>query len=538
MAPPERRDLMKIKLWTGQGTPPAPYVVAGRSWRPAQEFLAQAIRLGRTPQVVWALGLPARALEAAMAAFLKGVIALVLNGGVIPVRGRPVPVPGWAYWALDGLGPEAQKARERAWEGWLRGLLTAREADEGRSQGEEARPRGEWAHDVGRPAPSWGWALLRAWEEVRGEGVALPPLTLRGFVRALSQLLTGAWESRAGLSPKAREALEGRAVRLAEGGWFPPSPEGLGVSPAIFAALCRAAERKWRVGALAGWRELPREVALRILQGEEDVEGWGMKPTSRTYTLLLEAYMASQGEVVRVRVGKPRPRPQSRQGGVQWSLRDIEGAVARALQGEEDPALAQVLDFLARLGLEWPTEAGTPPHGISPLYWVLYWAQVERDWGGLAARLGTWNPRALAKARALQRLVERGLPLEEAAREVGVPVREARNVWALLHQGSVEEWTQAQEVMEAEAEGADEAAEPRMRTYEEVLAEEVYKRQVEALHLALEAVGKTAEEVLADPDLLAEVARLARAFYGEEEEQENPPPGGEAGGAGQANPSL
>lgn len=213
--------------------------------------------------------------------------------------------------------------------------------------------------------------------------------------------------------------------------------------------------------------------------------------------------------------------------------------MARALQGEEDPALAQVLDFLARLGLEWPTEAGTPPHGISPLYWVLYWAQVERDWGGLAARLGTWNPRALAKARALQRLVERGLPLEEAAREVGVPVREARNVWALLHQGSVEEWTQAQEVMEAEAEGADEAAEPRLRTYEEVLAEEVYKRQVEALHLALEAVGKTAEEVLADPDLLAEVARLARAFYGEEEEQENPPPGGgEAGGAGQANPSL
>uniref|UniRef100_A0A7C5REL5 Uncharacterized protein n=1 Tax=Thermus caliditerrae TaxID=1330700 RepID=A0A7C5REL5_9DEIN len=86
---------------------------------------------------------------------------------------------------------------------------------------------------------------------------------------------------------------------------------------------------------------------------------------------------------------------------------------------------------------------------------------------------------------------------------------EARTLWALLHQGSVEEWTRGQGDEEEDL-WEEEAYLP---SYEEILEEEEEKRQREALAQALEALGLTAEEVLADPALLGEVKALAWAFY-------------------------
>jgi len=100
------------------------------------------------------------------------------------------------------------------------------------------------------------------------------------------------------------------------------------------------------------------------------------------------------------------------------------------------------------------------------------------------------------------------------AKAAGVKVEEARTLWALLHQGSVEEWTRGDEEsgQYPEEEAGEEAA--YLPSYEEILEEEKEERQREALRAALEALGLTAEEVLeGNQDLLEEVARLAWAFY-------------------------
>ncbi len=548
------RRPLRLRVWRGQGgeVPPAPYVVRGRPWEGAVKFIAQAIRLGRIPPTLWVVGWKA-AQEAARA--LKGlgraIIREVLKGTDLPVRGERVKVPGWAFPALDGLGGEAARERQKAFEAWCASLAASR-GEVGEEWAEERpRSREDWAHDTGRPAPSWAHALLRAWEELKGEGLPLPPLTVRVFARTLVQLLTGL-EMEPG-APKGEpfKALVERAGRLVRGGYFPPTPKGLGVSPEHFEALLRAAGRPWRVGALAGYWRLPlQEARMALGENRAVLEKYRLLAkagkrliSNRTRDLLTRALreaLRRGAEVVCFRRFEPEAQARGRTGTGEvevFSLPEMEAAIRLFLEYRvETRALQGVLQVLEDLNLEWPKYPGEVPGGISPLFWLIYWAREERRWGSLAERLGTWNKRALRLARDLQEAVAPGATLEAAAKELGAPLEEARNIWALLQQGSLEEWMKAQ--TEAEADEAEGAEPSRLRTYEEILVEEDRRRQAECLQLALEAKGVTAEEALADPALLAEVARLARAFYGEEEEQENPPPGGEAGGAGQANPSL
>lgn len=150
------------------------------------------------------------------------------------------------------------------------------------------------------------------------------------------------------------------------------------------------------------------------------------------------------------------------------------------------------------------------------MWWVIYWAREEKKWGALAERLGTWNPRALRSARALQRAAQADPQggLEAWAKAAGVEEAEARALWALLHQGAVEEWTREGDEGEA---GEEEAT--YLPSYEEILEERERERQAEALRTALEALGVTPEKVLADPALLEEVKAIALAFYGYGEEE-------------------
>jgi len=470
----------------------------------AVRFVAQAIRLGRVPQVLWVLGWRT-AQEAAKA--LKGlgqaITGEVLKGADLPIRERKVHVPGWAFWALDFLGREAREAREKAFREWL--LATTQPSREEGWEVERGREREEWPHDVGRPAPSFAHALARAWEELEAEGVPLPRWGVRLFVRTLVALLVG---EEPPLEAGVAARLEERAVKLLEGGWFPPSSQ----------AALRAASRSWRVGPLAGYILLTREEVEALLAGKK-VRGvkppkWAREAAAERVLRLLK----ERGEIpptLRCRLWKPAPR-RAAAPPRDFTLGELEVAVARALQGEEVPELVGVVRVLEEMGLEWPIYPGKVPGGISPLFWLIYWAGEEKGWGALAERLGTWNPGALRAARALQRAAKADPEggLEAWAKAAGVKVEEARTLWALLHQGSVEEWTRGDEEsgQYPEEEAGEEAA--YLPSYEGILEEEKEERQREALRAALEALGLTAEEVLeGNQDLLEEVARLAWAFY-------------------------
>lgn len=491
--------MIKIKIWRRKGPAPAPFVVRGRPWKVAARFIAQAIRLGRVPQVLWVLGWrTARQAAQALKGLGQAITGEVIKGADLPIRERKVHVPGWAFWALDFLGREAREAREKAFREWL--LATTQPSREEGWEVERGREREEWPHETGRPAPSFAHALARAWEELEAEGVPLPRWGVRLFVRTLAALLVG---EEPPLEAGVAARLEERAVKLLEGGWFPPSSQ----------AALRAASRSWRVGPLAGYILLTREEVEDLLAGRK-VRGvkppkWAQEAAAERVLRLLK----ERGEIpptLRCRLWKPAPR-RAAAPPRDFTLRELEVAVARALQGEEVPELVGVVRVLEEMGLEWPRNPGTPPRGVSPLWWVIYWAGEEKEWGALAERLGTWNPRALRAARALQRAAQADPQggLEAWAKAAGVKEEEAQALWALLHQGSVEEWTRGRGDEEEDL-WEEEAYLP---SYEEILEEEEEKRQREALAQALEALGLTAEEVLANPALFEEVARLARAFY-------------------------
>lgn len=491
--------MIKVKVWRREkGPAPAPFVVKGRPWQEAARWVAQAIRLGRVPQVIWAVGFR-NVKEAAQAlrGFGRTVVEEVLKGGDLPIQKIHVHVPGWAFPALDFL-PGGAEAREKAFRQWL--LTTTQPSREEGWEVERGRERKEWPHEVGRPAPSFAHALARAWEELEAEGLPLPRWSVRLFARTLAAFLTG---EEPPLEAGVAAPLEERAVKLLDGGWFPPSQAAL-----------RAASRPWRVGPLAGYILLTREEVEDLLAGRK-VRGvkppkWAREAAAERVLRLLK----ERGEIpptLRLRLWKPAPRrrpapPRD------FTLRELEAAAARALQGEEVPELVGVARVLEDLGLEWPRNPGTPPRGVSPLWWVIHWARREAQWGSLAERLGTWNQAALRAARALQRAAQADPQggLEAWAKAAGVEAEEARALWSLLHQGSVEEWTRGRGDEEEDL-WEEEAYLP---SYEEILEEEKEERQREALRAALEALGLTAEEVLeGNQDLLEEVKALAWAFY-------------------------
>ena len=432
--------MMKVKVWRKRGPAPAPFVVKGRPWEAAARWLSQAIRLGNLPQALWVVGFKdTKEAAQALRGFGRKVVEEVLKGGDLPIRGEKVHVPGWGFPALDLLGPEARKAREEAFQEWKTSLAASRE-EVGEGEEAEERPREDWAHDTGRPAPTWAHALLRAWQELREEGYPLPKLTRRTFRGTLSRALRG--EGWFYVPPQVQEALEERAARLREGGWFPPTAEGLGIDPGLLEELLKvkAPEVVGAEGRVFSLQEMEAAIRLFLEYREES--------------------------------------------------RPLEG-VARVLED---------------LGLDWPLYPGKVPQGISSLFWLIHWAREEKRWGALAERLGTWNKRALRLARDLQQVMRvPGAPLEAATRALGVNPQEAAQVWSLLQQGSLEEWMKA-EADEAEGaepsrlrtyeevlaeEGRRQqleclhlALEAKGVTAEEVLADPALLEEVKALALA------------------------------------------------------
>lgn len=222
--------MMKVKVWRKRGPAPAPFVVKGRPWEAAARWLSQAIRLGNLPQALWVVGFKdTKEAAQALRGFGRKVVEEVLKGGDLPIRGEKVHVPGWGFPALDLLGPEARKAREEAFQEWKTSLAASRE-EVGEGEEAEERPREDWAHDTGRPAPTWAHALLRAWQELREEGYPLPKLTRRTFRGTLSRALRG--EGWFYVPPRSRRPSRRGPPGSVRGGGSPPRRRGWALIPA------------------------------------------------------------------------------------------------------------------------------------------------------------------------------------------------------------------------------------------------------------------------------------------------------------------
>ena len=419
--------VIKLVLWK-KGAAPAPYLVKGRPWDVAARFLAGAIRLGKALHEVYLVGWARRpqGLEVALA---NKVVPEVLRGGTIRINETPVRVPGWAYWALDYLGPRAAWAREESFWAWV-GARAREEKEE--APDPDPRPR-EWAHEGPTRV---GWR----------EAVAIAVLLQRpgAPLRLLQEVEKRLW--RGGLEAD----LEEEILFLHKDG-----------------------------------SEVPLE---EVLQGHPEAQA-------------IEDWVKGKKE-------EPPPVPYP-------SLSEMEREVAQTLRGEGEPG-PWFPHLLGELGLEWPGKGvGQPPRGVSPLWWVIYWGEIQGKWGALAERLGVAPHHPLvAKARKLQRAAAQDPKgaLEGWAQAAGLSLEEAEAIWGRLHPLSLEGWMEGLGATPFEEPTAEEKDDD-LPTYEEVLEREDRERQRAALRAALEATGLKVEEVLADPRLVEEVGNLARAFY-------------------------
>lgn len=231
---------------------------------PVIRWISRAVLLGRTHHVVRVVGQmpsdPAPFFEKVRRAIVMGVIrSVVPSSHTLPLlAGHRVVVPGWAFPALDALGPEAQAARQRAFALWWgsirsvfwdegevqeRALSIAREAEEERLRnlqwdGGVRRRLTPEDYREARELASWvaQHALLQAYSRDLGEAPSL--LSLEEAVL---------WAAKGQDHPRLPEVL--RLLNLVGAEW-PTSPVSFGgVSPLFYLFYLARIESRW--GALA-----------------------------------------------------------------------------------------------------------------------------------------------------------------------------------------------------------------------------------------------------------------------------------------------
>ncbi len=181
----------------------------------AAEFLARAIRLGQADVKVniYPKGqVPQPSLEEGRqirAALTALVLDKVLSRKwVVPLlKGHRPWVPGWAFWALDALGPEAQAARQAAFERWWTEVLALAPLEDAleellQEEEEEGIRRIEWAHGEARSPEAEDYLAVRLKVEEKASALeasrALPEApSLTALEAALVVAIhEGAWEAR------------------------------------------------------------------------------------------------------------------------------------------------------------------------------------------------------------------------------------------------------------------------------------------------------------------------------------------------------
>lgn len=89
----------------------------------------------------------------------------------------------------------------------------------------------------------------------------------------------------------------------------------------------------------------------------------------------------------------------------------------------------QAVRMLRLAGLDLPAQFTVKSHGgVHPLWAILQGAQIEAQWGSLAARLETSDKAVLMAARRFQRLRDEGLTFEEALEKSGCPLEAAKRL--------------------------------------------------------------------------------------------------------------
>lgn len=89
----------------------------------------------------------------------------------------------------------------------------------------------------------------------------------------------------------------------------------------------------------------------------------------------------------------------------------------------------QAVRLLRLAGLDLPVQFTVKAYGgVHPLWAILQGAQIEAQWGALAARLETSDKAVLMAARRFQRLRNEGIAFEEALEQSGCPFEAAQRL--------------------------------------------------------------------------------------------------------------